>query len=142
MHLLGGMRGARRAELHSVFIACLEKRETVALFTSKRLSHYIEGRDGVQLFFSDGTSAWCDILVGADGLHSAVRANLVKTLSVAQLSTPIFDRQLLDDAKEMIDYSSYKGLVWSGFYVYRAVALSDELDPKHRIFSARVIVRR
>ena len=37
--------------------------------------------NGIKLFFSDGTTAVADILVGADGIRSAVRATMYKNLA-------------------------------------------------------------
>ena len=43
----------------------------------KRLVSFQEDREGVTAFFEDGTSARGDILVGADGSNSSVRAQLL-----------------------------------------------------------------
>ncbi|WP_432838513.1 FAD-dependent oxidoreductase [Dactylosporangium sp. CA-092794] len=47
--------------------------EELATF-SKRVVSYESGRDGITVSFADGTTAHGDILVGADGIRSAVRA--------------------------------------------------------------------
>ena len=54
---------------------------------NKRLQT-IEDKDGspVALHFSDGTSATADVVIGADGIHSAVR----KYLLGAEAAKPIF----------------------------------------------------
>ncbi|KAI0802604.1 hypothetical protein GGR55DRAFT_664836, partial [Xylaria sp. FL0064] len=43
------------------------------LHASKRLSSIDENSDFITLYFTDGTTHECDILVGADGIHSTVR---------------------------------------------------------------------
>ena len=44
------------------------------IHTSKRLSNYtISPSEHIQLTFTDGSQVECDVLIGADGLRSAVR---------------------------------------------------------------------
>jgi len=64
------------------------------------LERYEETTDGVTLLFADGTTDRADVLVGADGFRSAVRA------------------QLLPDVQPE----------FSGYVVWRALALESELD--------------
>ena len=40
----------------------------------KRFERYEQGDDAIKLHFEDGTTAECDVLVGADGIRSRVRA--------------------------------------------------------------------
>lgn len=63
----------RRAELFAALQAEAARRGIVTEY-GKRLTGL--GQDGEQVTarFADGTSATADILVGADGIHSAVRA--------------------------------------------------------------------
>ncbi|KAJ6530254.1 hypothetical protein B0H19DRAFT_967599, partial [Mycena capillaripes] len=51
------------------------------IHTSKRLQSYEASEDGsVKLVFSDGSTAAADILVGADGVHSATRGSMFKSM--------------------------------------------------------------
>ncbi|THU98831.1 FAD/NAD(P)-binding domain-containing protein [Dendrothele bispora CBS 962.96] len=43
---------------------------------SHRLSHYLEEDNSVKLFFLNGSTATCDLLIGADGIKSIVRQHL------------------------------------------------------------------
>lgn len=47
---------------------------------SKKVLTFEQDQDGVTVTFEDNTTARGDILVGADGAHSAVRQHLYKTL--------------------------------------------------------------
>lgn len=47
-----------------------------SLQLDKRLTSLTEDADGVELGFADGTTHRADLVVGADGIHSAVRAHL------------------------------------------------------------------
>ena len=52
----------------------------------KRLVSYVQPADGtgpIEVHFKDGTTATCDVLVGADGLRSAVRAAMYAQLAEA-----------------------------------------------------------
>lgn len=47
---------------------------TERLHASKKLDHFDQNHDGsLTLHFTDGTTHECDILIGADGVHSTVR---------------------------------------------------------------------
>ncbi|AHH98146.1 FAD-dependent monooxygenase [Kutzneria viridogrisea] len=63
-----------RPRLNAVLASALG-RNTIRLGT--RVARYQETADGVTVHFADGASEAFDLLVGADGLHSAVRAHLV-----------------------------------------------------------------
>ncbi|MFD0358031.1 FAD-dependent monooxygenase [Streptomyces sp. NPDC127110] len=62
-----------RGDLHRM-LAGLVPAERVR--TGKELLRYEEHPDGVLLEFADGTTGRADVLVGADGVHSAVRRAL------------------------------------------------------------------
>jgi 2-polyprenyl-6-methoxyphenol hydroxylase-like FAD-dependent oxidoreductase len=52
---------------------------------SKKIVSFEQDLDGVTVKFGDSTSVRGDILVGADGAHSAVRKHLYKTLEKQEL---------------------------------------------------------
>ncbi|OAQ29370.1 FAD/NAD(P)-binding domain-containing protein [Linnemannia elongata AG-77] len=77
---------------------------------SKKVFSFQQNHEGVMLRFSDNTTVHGDILVGADGAHSAVRQHLHKTL----------DKQgLLSKADTKAMNKGYISLVGT----------TDELDP-------------
>ena len=71
----------QRAEFHDILFRHVPK--PVGMHHSKRLVSYVDPEDGspVRLEFADGTTATCDVLVGADGVKSAVRATLLEGIA-------------------------------------------------------------
>lgn len=71
-----------RAEFHSTIFRHLPSHVTT--HTKKRLISYVDPEDvssPIRLVFSDSTEATCDILIGADGVKSAVRATMLNELA-------------------------------------------------------------
>ncbi|KAF9279309.1 hypothetical protein BGZ88_012815 [Linnemannia elongata] len=66
-----------RPELHDMLLNKIPKKK---LHMSKKVLSFQQNHEGVMIRFSDNTSIHGDILVGADGAHSAVRQHLYKTL--------------------------------------------------------------
>jgi salicylate hydroxylase len=88
------------------------------------------------LHFQDGSTATCDILIGADGLKSAVRKTIFQdaaTLAESQHRNA--------DAIELRDLSQLR---FSGVFSYRTLipaAKLSSISPQHRAFSSPVQVR-
>lgn len=66
-----------RPEFHDMLF---RKIPTEKMHLSKKILSFQQNHEGVMLRFSDNTTIHGDILVGADGAHSAVRQHLFKTL--------------------------------------------------------------
>ncbi|MEY9848514.1 2-polyprenyl-6-methoxyphenol hydroxylase-like FAD-dependent oxidoreductase [Streptacidiphilus sp. BW17] len=62
-----------RSDLHGI----LREAVTARIVTGAEVSGYTEHADGVTVRFADGTSEDGDLLVGADGVRSAVRSQLL-----------------------------------------------------------------
>ena len=62
-----------RADLHDLLAARVRALKPDAIRLGKRVTGFAEERDGVVVNFADGTGARGDLLIGADGLKSAVR---------------------------------------------------------------------
>ncbi|MEY9939104.1 FAD-dependent oxidoreductase [Streptacidiphilus sp. MAP5-3] len=62
-----------RSDLHGI----LREAVTARIVTGAEVSGYTEHADGVTVRFADGTSEDGDLLIGADGVRSAVRSQLL-----------------------------------------------------------------
>jgi len=69
----------------------------------------------IALFFSDGSSAVCDCLIGCDGIKSTVRKQIFETL--ANAGRP--------------EYLSFVEPIWSGTVAYRGLIPTQRV-PKRR----------
>jgi len=65
-----------RADLHEILARKAQEMRANIVQLNKRATHYVEDADGVTLHLADGTSARGDILIGADGIRSVVRAQM------------------------------------------------------------------
>lgn len=70
-----------RPKLYDLFLRQVPKER---LHMSKKILTTIQGGNGVLIRCSDGTEYEGDILVGADGAHSAIRQNLYKQLQMEE----------------------------------------------------------
>jgi FAD-dependent urate hydroxylase len=82
-------RTLTRSELYGLLRAEATRRG-VRIVYGKRLNSVTEAPDGVTAVFDDGTSVRGDLLIGADGLRSAVRT-LIEPRSPAPRSIPLLN---------------------------------------------------
>ncbi|KAJ7581783.1 FAD/NAD-P-binding domain-containing protein, partial [Mycena floridula] len=124
-----------RAQFLSLLVSLLPNkiREECVHF-KKRLSRYTQSNAGAPavLYFDDGTTANCDILIGADGIKSATRYGMFA--EKAALET--------DEAtKEHILKSAIPR--WTGMVAYRGLLSASEaeasLGQPHRCVEDRVM---
>ncbi|KAI0741323.1 FAD/NAD(P)-binding domain-containing protein [Daedaleopsis nitida] len=100
-------------------------------FTGKRLISYTQStthQPRIRLEFQDGSSAACDILIGADGVKSAVRNCLVEELAQVAKAEGRYQ-----DADKILAAAPPR---WSGTVAYRAIIPADVLRrklPHHRV---------
>ncbi|KIY46831.1 hypothetical protein FISHEDRAFT_46510, partial [Fistulina hepatica ATCC 64428] len=122
----GNLIKLHRCDYQKVLLDRLSAVKAARLTCSKRLSSYRHCDSGIiQLRFADGTSAWCDVLVGADGFKSSVRANMLRR-EAAKCS---------DDPEKAELLMSCIAPSWSGTNAYRGVVCADVLNarfPGHR----------
>lgn len=115
-----------RADLHNVLI-----QNTPAHFGkhfSKRLVSFTSANSGeVILNFEDGSTAVCDLLVGADGVRSPVRQQLYQYLAS--------NAENEGKPQVEVDLLRRKGLAyWTGNTVYRSLIPREDLvkiNPEH-----------
>lgn len=110
--------------------------DRIRTYTSKRLVSYTQSSEGglspVQLQFADGTTASCDILVGADGLKSSVRGAVLRERAQI-LKDPEAQGKALAELRDSLEP------VWSGTNAYRALIPVEKLReraPWHRMLDA------
>lgn len=66
-----------RADFHDILAKRARQDTPDIIRLNKRVTGFTEGDRGVELNFADGTSARGDLLIGADGLKSAVRRQII-----------------------------------------------------------------
>lgn len=91
-----GSSAVHRADLQGMLLRELDKAGG-AVHVGKELDRFEHNDDGAQAFFADGTEERGDLLVGADGLRSRVRARL-----------------LGDEAPRYAGYTSWRGVASPG----------------------------
>lgn len=66
-----------RADLHQLLLATLQQRESVWLHSGKAVQHHAQTADAVRVQLEDGLEVEGDAFIGADGLWSRVRSQLL-----------------------------------------------------------------
>jgi salicylate hydroxylase len=66
-----------RADLHDILAARARQFDPDVVRLNHKVVRFAESNDGVELFFDNGTSVRGDLLIGADGVKSAVRTQIV-----------------------------------------------------------------
>ena len=66
-----------RADFHRILVDKVQSMAPNCITLNSRVSGFSESADGVTLNFNDGSSARGDMLIGADGFKSVIRAQIV-----------------------------------------------------------------
>ncbi len=126
--------GFHRAELHEALLDSLPS--NCRALPSKRLESYVQRPgDPITLDFQDGSTATCDILLGADGVKSAVRKTMLH-----EAATRAESQHQNADAVNLRDLSEPQ---FSGFFAYRTLIPVERLSSissQHRALSSGVQV--
>ncbi|KAG0304659.1 hypothetical protein BGZ98_005231 [Dissophora globulifera] len=96
-----------RPELYQLLLSRIPAEK---VHMSKKLMSFVQNKDGVMVRLQDGSTVHGDILVGADGAHSAVRHNMFEDLLKRGLLPKADQRKMM------------KGFICM-------VGTTDELDP-------------
>ncbi|OSD06303.1 FAD/NAD-P-binding domain-containing protein [Trametes coccinea BRFM310] len=131
-----GSTTMHRRDMIDVFLQNLPS--SYRLHTSKRLKSYTtrprsptsQSETVITLQFADGTTAEADVLVGADGIHSATRCAMY-----AQAHERECVPQGADESRwQNCDRCRAAEPVWTGVHSYRCLIPTEELyalNPKH-----------
>ncbi|KDQ57219.1 hypothetical protein JAAARDRAFT_157371 [Jaapia argillacea MUCL 33604] len=124
----GGLTMLHRAAFHQFLLDRLTHTQ-VTTHTSKRLTSYTQPSPSpspITLSFQDGTTATCDVLIGADGYRSAIRAGMVQEMFDAGVDLGCLEGEGVEKLKEPM---------WSGTVAWRAMVPFQKLEkvlPRHR----------
>ncbi|KAF8128577.1 hypothetical protein EV363DRAFT_1339980 [Boletus edulis] len=108
-------------------IAILERHlpASCTVHPKKRLVSYMEpeqedthSTSPIRLEFADGTTTTTDILIGADGIRSAVRKAMFEAASE-------------DDRKDKADLKQYIDATFTGMIIYRTLVSAETLRKEH-----------
>lgn len=66
-----------RGDMHGVLLRACAAHPGITLVTGRAAQNYSQYGTGVALYFEDGTSVRGDLLIGADGLWSRIRASML-----------------------------------------------------------------
>ena len=92
----------------------------------------------ITLHFEDGSTATCDVLIGADGIHSTTRKVLLS------LAASDVEKSGSEDAQKTAD--SLRGFIdpiWTGAMIYRGLIPREKLEklnPEHPVFKHHQMV--
>ncbi|KAA1470072.1 FAD/NAD-P-binding domain-containing protein [Dentipellis sp. KUC8613] len=101
------------------------------IHTSKRLTTYTRNTDGtLTLHFADGHTAVTDVLVGADGIHSAVRGAVGKDLVESG-----FLSDGLRSPEALLKSIEPK---WTGTVLYRSLIAPEKVRPEHSVWTGEI----
>jgi len=121
-----------RADFQSVLLKHLPN--SCRVNCSKRLRTYTQRQSGpTELVFEDGSRAFCDVLVGADGLKSATRGAFMRERADWM--------QAQGRWQEATEIASCIDPVWSGTIAYRALIPGERLKamaPGHPVLTTPI----
>lgn len=63
-----------RADLHEILVNATEVNDPGSILVNHAFEGYTETDNGIEITFTNGNTATCDVLIGADGIRSGVRS--------------------------------------------------------------------
>lgn len=126
-----------RAAFQQVLVQKFVKTGQIQYSKRVRGYRYLEAPSRkIELVFEDGSLAFCDVLIGADGVRSAVRATMLTA-----------EAKLLASNGHSLEADELLGCIrpsWSGQIVYRTVISAEALQtrsPHHESIHQATMVR-
>ncbi|KAG2353996.1 FAD/NAD(P)-binding domain-containing protein [Suillus spraguei] len=116
----GRLMRFHRADFHDVLLSFLPPSCTTQ--NAKRLLSYTQPLDScspITLIFKDGSTAICDVLIGADGIKSTVRPYMLRELAEGM------------DPDEKKFVLSCMDPIWSGVAAYRTLISAQKLRERY-----------
>lgn len=102
-----------RADLMSILSKALRARAPNAVYMDKEVQAYAQTGDTITLTFTDSTRVQGDVLVGADGIHSAIRAQMLGAMP-ARFTGNVAWRVVVPVTKLLKDLVPPTACVWVG----------------------------
>jgi len=102
-----------RADLHAILVEAVNARSPGAIHVDARTCGFEQTANGVTVRLADGRAVAGDVLVGADGLHSAVRRQLIGP-SKPQFTGGVAWRGIIPMERLPADVRSTYGQNWMG----------------------------
>lgn len=102
-----------RPDLHQVLVEGLARRDPSALLLNARVADVAQDADGVRVTLADGRVVDGEVLIGADGVHSVVRAKMVAE-DKPRFSGCIAWRGVIPIAQLPASMQTPKGVNWVG----------------------------
>jgi salicylate hydroxylase len=106
-----------RADLHQLLIEALLAQDRVSLNLNQGITGYTPQTEGLQVHLDDGATLSAQALVGADGLWSRVRAQLLGD-APARFSGHLAYRALLVQSDLPLALRSHQVTVWMGPHLH------------------------
>ena len=102
-----------RADLHAVLAAKVRELDPDAVVLRAAAESFTETRDSVTVRFANGTSATGDLLIGADGIKSVIRAQILGATK-AEFTRYVSWRATVPSARLPADYMERVSTNWMG----------------------------
>ena len=130
-----GFLSYHRAALLQCLVEQIDPQSTSIHFSKRLISFELPSDDHkatpIKLNFKDETNAECDVLIGADGIHSSIRHVMF------DLAAQNAEKCGSEDSESIAaSLRGRKKPIWSGSVAYRGLISIEELkkiNPNHRV---------
>ena len=138
----GGNASFYRVELQDALVKMLDPDTTKTHFAKRMVSYTLpppsEPTSPITLNFEDGSVATCDVLLGADGIHSVTRRTLLNlAANDAEKSSSEDSQKTAETLRGSIEP------IWSGAMIYRGLIPREKLEklnPNHSALTTSQMV--